>query len=318
MTRYAAVLATTLLVGLGGSASYQSALAATQGLQRPQTEAVVRASGSRGWFAPGANPEHPWLYVTGYYNSVLSIYDLSKFGTPKIGQITQGISGPGGVAVDAQGAVYVANQTSGNVTIYPPGGTTPSLTLSQGLSHASGVAVDTNGDVYVSNRGGTPDIVVYPPGQSTPSRTITSNLIQDPAQLVFDSARDLYIADPFAGVSEIKFGSQQPVSLGLQGLWHAGGIDPLNGNLFVGDCGGGKQINVYAPGNPNPVRTLSGMSRSYFMTIGRVRRVEYVFAPNFESDTVTVYRHNATNPSTTLVTGQSGAGAVAFKPADVP
>jgi hypothetical protein len=86
--------------------------------------------------APGAMPQtgarasgqvDAWLYVTGNHNNEVAIYDLDKSGFPIVGTITDGVSSPGGVAVDKKGQVYVANET-GTVTIYAPGKRTPSLT----------------------------------------------------------------------------------------------------------------------------------------------------------------------------------------------
>jgi hypothetical protein len=314
MIRYAVLLPTALLVGgCGGPAATQPALAPTQSLVQAGSHSI----GSH------ANPKHAWLYVAGYTNSVVCIYDLVKFGTPKIGQITQGISGPDGMTIDGHGTLYVANQHGANVTIYPPGATRPSLTLSQGLSEPVGVAVDVNGDVYVTNRGATQDIVVYPPGQTIPSEYIKSSLIQDPIQPLFDSSRNLYFSDFKMGVSVIQHGSQQPVSLGLQGLSQPAGIalDPSNGNLFVNDYEGpGKyKTFVYKPGNIYPARTLKeGVVSANFLATGTIRDTRYIFVPNFFSNVVSVYEHNATQRLAAITTGSKNINGVAYKPAGAP
>jgi hypothetical protein len=311
MTRYAPFFAVALLVG-------SSAASATQ----------QSAPGSPGWLAPRANARHPWMYVTSGTKSVIAIYDLARFGTPKIGEITQGLNRPSGLAVDAQGTLYAANYNNGagggTVTIYPAGATSPSLTLSQGLSVPLDVAVDANGDVYVVNRGSPPSIVVFPPGQTTPSRTIISSLIQVPAQVVFDSSRNLYFSDNVTGVSEIPFGSQQPVSLNLQGQGGATGgiaLDRKNGNIFVSYIHGPNDVFVYAPGNQVPLRKLSGVSfQACFLGSGEVRNTEYIFVPDCGSTgNVWVFKHTANNPHSVLTfTAAGGACCIAFKPAGVP
>jgi DNA-binding beta-propeller fold protein YncE len=132
-------------------------------------------SRSQGWIARDANPQHAWLYVNGEDNNVVFIYDLEKIGFPEIGKITAGVIAPFGMAVDAQGTLYVVNQhgsgsAPGTVTVYPAGSTTPSLTIAKGLNNPQGVAVDANGNVYVTNRGPAPGIAVYAAGQTTLSQ----------------------------------------------------------------------------------------------------------------------------------------------------
>jgi serine/threonine protein kinase, bacterial len=306
MMRYAAILATALLFGCGGGATTQSALAPTQ------TLSVARD-------ATGA---HPWLYVGGFSNNVVAIYDLEKFGTPQIGTITNGINGPGGLAIDSQGTLYVANQSAGNVTIYPAGTIAPSLTLSQGLQSPQSVAVDSHGNVYVCNRGSAPAIVVYPPGQTTPSQTITSSLIQSLTQIAFDSAGDLYFGDSNTGVSKIPASSTTPVSLNLQGLARTDGIarDPVNGNLYVGNFGNGKdEVLVYAPGNVNPVRTLNHSDGADLFDIGRMQNTEYLFAPDSYINVVHVFKHGRSNPVATIsVAAAHYPVGLAFKHAGIP
>ncbi len=276
--------------------------------------------------ARDANPKHPWMYVASGLSNPILIYDLaSPFGPRKIGEITDGLTKPGGIAVDSQGTLYAPNYNEGNpggtVTIYPAGATSPSLTLSQGLSVPIDVAVDASGNVYVMNRGTSPNIVVFPPGQTTPTETITSSLIQSPNQMVFDSAQNLFFTDDNGGVSEIPYGTQQPVSLNLQGLERPQGLafDPLTGNLFVADLDLNKVL-VYAPNNENAVRKMKIPFNSCFLANGTLKDGQYIFVPDCRtSGTVLVLKHNAKRPKTSwnFNTG-IGACCLAFKPAGVP
>src|SRR5262249_7043478 len=155
--------------------------------------------------------------------------------------------------------LYVAN-ASGTVTLYPPGATSPSLTLTKGLTNPIGAATDARGNVWVTNRGRVPSILVYPPGQTAPAETITSALIQYPAELAFDSAGNTYFSDNLTGVSEIPLGSLQPVSLGLKDFpnqVNGLALDPRDGTLFVSFGFLTNQVNVYARGQQNPERILS-------------------------------------------------------------
>jgi hypothetical protein len=194
-----------------------------------------------GWIAPDADTKHPWLYVNSPQNNVIVIYDLQKVGIPQIGQITDGLDHPTAMMIDSSGTLYVTNYYGGTVSIYAAGSTQPTLTLSSGLSVPNGVALDASGNLYVSNKSTPPNVVVFPPGQTTPSETISDPLIQNPGELVFDAAGNLYLADSNTGISELSQGSQHFTSLNLQGLSSFDGavaIDPLDGNLFVSGTNG--------------------------------------------------------------------------------
>jgi 6-phosphogluconolactonase (cycloisomerase 2 family) len=320
MTRYAALAATAVLAGFGGSVAAQATLANV--LAQPQSHSVFPHEGSRGWFAANANAKHPWLYVAGYNNSAIYVYDLAQIGNPQIGQITTGVNGPAGVTVDSHGTLYVVNQNANTVTIYPAGAISPSLTLTQGLSFPNSAAVNANGDVYVTSRNSVPaSIVVYPQGQSKPSRYITGSLIQDPLQDFFDQAGNFYFADYSTGVNEIPIGSQQPKSLGLKEVPNPAGLalDRANGNLFVQNYATGSyKTLVYPPGDVNPLRTLNNGLAANFLAIGVIRNVKYVFVPNFFSNSVYVYRLKASKPQAVLNTSAENVNGVAFKPAGAP
>ncbi len=89
--------------------------------------------------------------------SDLLVYALSGSsgsgsGGAPIQKITKGLVDAGGIAVDANGDVYVANGSAGNVLEFTPGGTSLVQTYSQGLTNPVDVAV-ANGTLYVADRG---------------------------------------------------------------------------------------------------------------------------------------------------------------------
>ncbi len=263
----------------------------------------------------------PWLYVTGNHSNNVVIYDLGRRGFPKIAEITNGVSGPNGVAVDAGGQVYVANST-GSVSIYDSGATTPKLTLTQGLTVPESVAVDANGSVYVCNRGTGGSIVVFPKGENTPSKVITNRLIEVPSQIQFDGSGNLFYADGLTGVSEIPSHSMQMHSLNLRKLQLTEGLalDPTDGNLFVGTLGG--QLNgvrVYPHNQQSPVRTLKNSGSGNLYTTAKVDGTEYIFIPDRRNNTVRMFTSNGNVPFRTVTAvGLSFAFGVAVKPAGVP
>jgi sugar lactone lactonase YvrE len=221
----------------------------------------------------------PWLYVTGHNSDNVVIYDLRRRGFPKIGEITDGVSGPNGVTVDAAGQVYVAN-SDGSVSIYNSGATTPKLTLKQDLTVAESVAVDASGSVYVCNRGTGGSIVVFPRGQNIPSQVITNTLIKVPSQIQVDGSGNLFYADFYTGVSEIPSHSMQMSSLNLRKLQMSEGLalDPTDGNLFVGTSGGKLNgVRVYPHNQQSSIRTLKNSGSGNLYSSGKVDGTEYIF-----------------------------------------
>jgi len=108
-----------------------------------------------------------------------------------------GLISPASIAVDGQGAIYVANITgsdSGNVEVFPPfadGDTQPQRIISgdkTGLYQPHGITVDNQGNIYVSNTCGNPGCSPFPfhddtivifsaaaNGNVTPNATITGD-----------------------------------------------------------------------------------------------------------------------------------------------
>jgi hypothetical protein len=268
-----------------------------------------------------ANPKHPWIYVSGFDSNNVLIYDLSEFGIPQIGAITTGIKGPRDVTLDAGGNLYVANTSGGNVAIYPPGATTPSMTLTQGLHAPACATVDAQGNVWVMNQGNPASIVVFPPGQTTPSQTITSPLIKSPEQLAFDAKGNAIFGDDKTGVSEIRAGTTTAVSLHLKDLpanaTEGIVIDPHRRSVFVSFGFLTNHINVYLHGHRKPLRSLSaptadGLAGGYFL------RHNVVFIPASQTGTVTAYDEDADTPLGTFVIGTSYTRGAAYKAPGVP
>jgi len=277
----------------------------------------------RGWMAPDANPNHAWLYVVGYDNNVVVIHDLDRIGFPEIGEITDGVSTPVGVTVDGKGNVYVGNTGSGTLTIYPPGSTTPSVTLSEGLTTPTCAAIDAGGNIWVANRGSAPSITVFPPGQTAPSFIITSPLISDVVEDFFDSSGNLVFGDFSSGMNMIPAGSQQPVSLGHQNETHSQGTmeDPTTGDLFVDTYPGPRSrhniVYVYKPGQTAPSRRLHTTLSANGIATGSIKGKQYMFTTGWETNQVVMFRSMDSTPVAYISTAAQSTAGVAFKPAGV-
>ena len=64
-----------------------------------------------------------------------------------------GFNIPAGVAVDAQGNVFIGDQNN-NAVKEIPGGTGTPITIATGFSTPDGIALDAQGNIYVANDGG--------------------------------------------------------------------------------------------------------------------------------------------------------------------
>jgi HYDIN/CFA65/VesB-like, Ig-like domain len=184
----------------------------------------------------GGNAAEPSLtvYPAGSSGDVAPIASISS----AIG----GLGSPAGVAVDASGNIYVANDGgcaglnggADTVTVYAAGSNgsgAPKATISgpnTGLSCPSGVAVDGSGDIYVVVNGDT--LTIYPAGSN-------GNVA------------------PSAAISGSNTGLDTPVGIALDG----------SGNIYVLNLGfnfsGSPFVTVYAAGsngNVSPSATISG------------------------------------------------------------
>jgi len=225
-----------------------------------------------------------------------------------------------GSVLESEGNLYVCNAGgSPNVAVFPPGGTTPSLSL-QGLTQPTTAAIDTNGDVYVANRGSQPSILVFTQGQATAYRTITDPLIQIPTQVQFDGSRNLYFSDNVTNVSEIPHGSQNAESLGLQGLTNTSGIalDTKSGNIYVSDIGHNpNQVALYKAGSTQPAERLNQSSADE-LTFAPLGHTGYLFVPDTVSNQVLIYKAGSRNPHLIIGTDLQYLIAAAIKPPGVP
>lgn len=154
------------------------------------------------WGEPGATSFWVTVYAPGASGDVTPVRTI-------VGPSTQ-LHQPFGLALDAEGYLYVANDQVHRITVYAPGANGNAIPTrviageSTGLDRPEGVAVDGGGYVYVSNREQN-SITVYAPdadGDAEPVRTIagTSTELASPAGLALDSEGNLHVAN-FFGLS---------------------------------------------------------------------------------------------------------------------
>jgi DNA-binding beta-propeller fold protein YncE len=146
---------------------------------------------------------------------------FAAHGVPALlGVITDGVSGPLMLALDAAGTLYVVNSGSNSVTEYPRGSLTPHKMLTDNISSAFAIALGANGTVYVGNHNDG-SIAVFPAHSMT--STVIDTGLSDLSGLALDQNGDIFIASR-EGTYEIPKGSKAPQQLAIQTLQYPYGV----------------------------------------------------------------------------------------------
>ncbi len=126
-------------------------------------------------------------------NNVLE-YAAPYTGKP-IANIANGVDGPQGLALNANGALFVANSGNSTITEYAsPYTGAPITTISDGVSEPYGVAFDAKGDLFVSNTQANTVTEYAAPFTGAPMVTVTSG-VDGPAGIAVDSNGVLFVAN---------------------------------------------------------------------------------------------------------------------------
>ena len=201
------------------------------------------------------------LYVANQGGSIgLDSVEVFRVGSKKLLRtITQGLSTPDALAVDAAGNLFVANYANSTVAVYARDSTSPSQIISQGLSQPTALAIDSSDDLYVVNGNDPGSITVYRSDGSL-LRTITKG-IDRPSAETLDSFGNLYVADlgPNLHYSMAIYppGRSRPslsISAGLD--YPRAVIVDGSQNVYVANWAN-STVTVYAQGAKKVLRTIS-------------------------------------------------------------
>jgi hypothetical protein len=175
-----------------------------------------------------------------------------------IGTITDGVTDPWGLFVDAQRNLYVVNEYGNSVEKYKSGALRPSSTYRKHLDRPLYPLVDGAGDVFVSNaNNGT--VVEYPAGNKSQSIVLQTDGTEADG-MDFDSQGNLYVAYRGGvygdGIDEFTDGLKRHHSLGMtlgspQGL----AVDSKGTIIVVDDAP--TNIEAFAPGSKTPEVTIT-------------------------------------------------------------
>ena len=173
---------------------------------------------------------------------------------PKAAGLGEELNGPRGLGAGPNGELFVANDSTGVVTVFQPGGS-PEAIAEFKVEKASSIyqlAVDdsssaASGDVYVANLGGSVEKFSYDSSTKEASfvESITAGGLIEPTAIAVDSKGDVFVADyhnaeagegfvsefsPEGALIEEKLitGLTQPESIAVD----------ASGDIFVGDAAG--------------------------------------------------------------------------------
>jgi hypothetical protein len=261
-----------------------------------------------------------WLWATDQQDNAVFAYDLGKRHYPHVATITDGVSTPAELTVDALGTLYVVNSGNGTITEYPVGARSPSITLS-GVSAPIGVAVNASGDVYVSNIGTPSSIAIYRPGATRPWKFLVHRLIQVPVQMFFDPSGTLYVIDNETGVYTIAPGASRVRRVRLKKLGEqpsAIAQDPSTGSLLEGDAAppdGTERARIYTPGKRRPPLELAEQSSVHGVTFGMLKGRVVAFVPAYGTgEPIYLFHEHAHEAFASITNDIRGINGVAIQP----
>ncbi len=226
---------------------------------------------------------------------------------------------PQGLAVDASGTLYAANDASG-VDIYPAGSATASMTIVTGYP-ALGIAIGANGALYVSDLSG--NVHVYPAGSATASGTIafagptgfyalTTGLTADPSGNVFEAVSStIPVLTPT--IYEIAAGSSSMNVMTSYSV-HPSDFDGVAadslGTLFLTD---GSAVYDLPPGASSATnRNLNGLLLPDALAVDAAGTL---YVADYIAQTVVVFPSGSSSPSQTISLGTADPDGIAVVPA---
>ncbi|MGP8099433.1 MAG: hypothetical protein ACLQHL_01530 [Candidatus Cybelea sp.] len=212
-------------------------------------------SKERGWISASARFRRT-VYVAD--DSEILIFPQGPRNPSPIGKITDGVSSAYGLCIDRYGNLYVANQYSNNVTVYPVGSTEPSKTYSEDLERPLYPAVDSNQNLWVTNAdNGT--VVEYKHG-STHAKQVLQTPGSEADGLGFDVQGNLYVAYRYysyyssepGSIEEFNPHSGKGTVLGMPLNQPQGVVVTNDGAILTVETGGTHRIDVFPPGYQVP------------------------------------------------------------------
>ena len=265
----------------------------------------------------------PLLYATNVGNTNVTVYRASAKDPGPLATITDGLTNPFGACIDGQGTLYITNEpaSSGWVSEYPLGKTTPSTIITDGISEPAYCAIDADGNLWVANFSG-PNVTEYLKGSKKPHAVITKGVLY-PLGIAIDRSGNLYVGN-FTPPSESSVenvvvyapGSKSPSRTITNGITSPRGLAvDSEGTLYVVNI---LQNNVeeYRSGQGDPFQTIEAMDHPTDVTVDK-KAVLYV--SNAGKNTIVEFAPGSLKPLKRQISkGLFGTEGIAYYPALLP
>ncbi|MBV8725010.1 MAG: hypothetical protein JO078_09500 [Candidatus Eremiobacteraeota bacterium] len=227
--------------------------------------------------------------------------------------ISTGVGWPYALATDARGNLYVANGESNTVSVYPSGGSSPSLTIGQSINDPASIALDSHGNLYVANLFGN-TVTVYGPDGSL-LRTITDAVV-GPEAVALDKNDDLIVGDADLGygksVSVYAPPNDTLVRILRQGIWAPWAVTANPRRIYVSNANKGT-VTEYGANRGKLVRKLRLGAEPGDVLLDAANTL-YVACYTEPSGQVQIYAPGATAPKLTISNGILQPLALALGP----
>ncbi len=316
MRPFVSVLWITVAALLAGCSAGNQA---SQNPELPVVDGSPAPTPRRGPIAPGwlslavrNGTSGPLVYAAVESDDEVLIYPELGTNQAPIGKIMNGISEPWGLWVDKNGNLYVAN-SSGKVTVYPPGSVDPSATYSQDLYRPLYVIADQNGDVFAGNANGTKGGTVV---EFLVGSTSAHQVLQTPGTeadgMDFDQQGNLYVAyrgatkrNGLGSVEKFAPGSSQGQVLGMKVHQPQGLIVDNEGNILVAETSARERVvALFRPGKTRPKFRVKLPTGSDPTQIAITADESELFVGSFENRNLYVTPYPLTKGSTWTVLDQ--------------
>ncbi len=289
---------------------------------------------ARAGHSPSAVGAHGWLrsslpqarlYVLDAMNQVVDIFSITT------GNLLGQITGPPfnyahQIATDIAGNLYVADQGNNQVEVYPPGSTSPSVTLTDGPGWGpTDVFVWRYTFVVGSTQFGSPGIAVFKKNQNTPFTTITNPAWGQVHGITLDANDNLYVGwtddssvshidespYPWRQFSTLPAVVTEPISLAVDKKFNL-----VVCEYWQGDGNQPGAVDVFAPGASTPMTQFAQGGNPGAVTLNKKQKIAYV---GTGGTTVTTWSYPSGTEGKSFGAGIIGAAfGVAVSPRATP
>lgn len=251
------------------------ALESPRGALSPSRLQPIRAGAEpeKAFVSPELKTNVPKRFFSDFALNAVYIFG----GRMHLGTLT-GFTNPSGLATDASGNLYVANEGAANILVFAPPYNTSPTTLNDPGQYPADVAVDSHGNVAACNLYATSapgNVTFYTAGSTNPKNTLSSASLGEVYFCAFDGNGNLYLDGIDSTYSYFVAGE---IVGGISGtaittlttsntILYPGGVAvTTGGQVAFMDQGPGSAIYTYNPpvsgslGSPVTTTPLSGAS----------------------------------------------------------